>query len=178
VACFVVAGRREDAARLCAWYDETLPTNVPLLVQCADIAYSEAKAWVKHPERLFGFDGLFLTQGGIVTVVGDGNREEVDVIWRSLGIEPVWVSESPALVLPRIVCQLVNEAAFAELEGVADGETIDLAMKLGVSYPRGPLEWGKALGYDKVLAVLDHLYEQYHEERYRACVGLRKAISY
>lgn len=173
VACFVVAGRREDAARLIAWYDETLPPQVPLLVQCADIAYSEAKAWVKRPERLFGFDGLFLTQGGTATVVGGGERETVDSVWSALGIHPMWVNESPALVLPRIVCQLVNEAAFAELEGVADGETIDLAMRLGVNYPRGPLEWGKALGYDKVLAVLDHLYEQYHEERYRACVALR-----
>jgi 3-hydroxybutyryl-CoA dehydrogenase len=91
-----------------------------------------------------------------------------------MGPEAVWVGESPALVLPRIVAQLVNEAAFAVLEGVGDAETIDLAMKLGVNYPRGLLEWGKAIGYDKVVAVLDHLYAEYHEERYRACVLLRR----
>jgi 3-hydroxybutyryl-CoA dehydrogenase len=78
------------------------------------------------------------------------------------------------MVLPRIVCQLVNEAAFAELEAVGDRATIDLAMKLGVSYPLGPLEWGEAIGYGKVLAVLDHLVDEYHEERYRACVLLRR----
>jgi 3-hydroxybutyryl-CoA dehydrogenase len=47
-------------------------------------------------------------------------------------------------------------------------------MKLGVNYPRGLLEWGAALGYAKVLAVLDHLYDECHEERYRASVLLRR----
>ena len=69
---------------------------------------------------------------------------------------------------------LANEAAFARLEGVAEAETIDTAMKLGVNYPKGPLEWGQELGYSKVLGVLDHLNAEYREERYRACVLLRR----
>jgi 3-hydroxybutyryl-CoA dehydrogenase len=47
-------------------------------------------------------------------------------------------------------------------------------MKLGVNYPRGPLEWGRQLGYDKILAVLEHLHAEYREERYRPCVLLRR----
>ena len=181
-ACFVVAGRAEEVARLVAWYDQGLPPDVPLIVQCADTTMSEAATWVQHPERLVGFDGLFFLDGAAVTLVDSsrmalGIREQVDEILRNLGKEPIWVSESPALVLPRLVCQLVNEAAFAELEGVADGLTIDIAMRLGMNYPRGPLEWGKAIGYGKVLAVLDHLYNEYHEERYRACVLLRRRAS-
>lgn len=177
-ACFVVAGRREDAARLIEHYDQSIPEDVPLFVQCADITLSEAAGWVRRPERLIGFDGLFL-EGSAVTLAQGGEltpevRTPAEEIIRSLGKEPAWVNESPAMILPRIVCQLVNEAAFAELEGVAEGETIDLAMRLGVNYPRGPLEWGKAIGYDKVLGVLDYLYAQYHEERYRACVVLRR----
>jgi 3-hydroxybutyryl-CoA dehydrogenase len=177
-ACFVVAGRSEEAARLIAWYDQSLPPEVPLFVQCADVALSEAAAWVQHAERLIGFDGLFLG-GEVLTVIDAGRlvpeiKTRADEIIGTLGKQPFWVKESPAMVLPRIVCQLVNEAAFAELEGVADGATIDLAMRLGVNYPHGPREWGNAIGYDKVLAVVDHLYEEYHEERYRACVLLRR----
>ncbi|MEX2144667.1 MAG: 3-hydroxyacyl-CoA dehydrogenase NAD-binding domain-containing protein [Anaerolineales bacterium] len=176
VACFVVAGRGEEAAGLVAWYDQSLPPEVPLFVQSADIDLSEAASWVQHPQRLIGFDGLFFASGAVATLVAleGGLRDHVDRLMHRLGKISVWVKETPALVLPRIVCQLANEAAFAELEGVADGATIDLAMKLGVNYPRGPVEWGLALGYDKVQAVLDHLFNQYHEERYRACVLLRQ----
>jgi 3-hydroxybutyryl-CoA dehydrogenase len=177
-ACFVVAGRAEEAARLVAWYDQSLPADIPLFIQCGDIALSEAETWVAHLERLIGFDGLFL-DGGVMTLVGGSQlapefRAQSEKIFQHLGKGIAWVKESPGLVLPRILCQLVNEAAFAELEGVADGATIDLAMRLGVNYPRGPLEWGKMIGYKKVLAVLDHLYSEYHEERYRACILLRQ----
>lgn len=184
VACFVVAGRREEAASLLAWYDGSLPPDVPLIAQAADISISEMEAWLQHPERLVGFDGLFLHESSAITLESrlqpefqDPNpvlKSAVETIFASLGKKSYWVRESPALILPRIVCQLVNEAAFAVLEGVADAEPADLAMTLGVNYPRGPLEWGQELGYDKVVAVLDHLYAEYHEERYRACVLLRR----
>jgi 3-hydroxybutyryl-CoA dehydrogenase len=89
---------------------------------------------------------------------------------------PVWVQDSPGLVLPRIVAMLANEAAFAVQEGVAGAETIDLAMRLGVNYPIGPLAWAQALGHERVLSVLDHLYSEYHEERYRAAPLLRRWV--
>ena len=176
VACFVVAGRHEEAARLAAWYDQSLPPEVPLLIQCADLTLSEAATWVQHKHRLIGFDGLFLAGGHVATLVWEASaaKDEVEKIMGNFGKSPVWIKETPGLVLPRIVCQLANEAAFAELEGVAEGTIIDLAMKLGVNYPKGPLEWGLELGYDKVEAVLDHLFIEYHEERYRACVLLRQ----
>lgn len=178
-ACIVIAGRAEEAARLVNWYDQSLDPSIPLLVQCVDMPLSEIAAWMQHPERLIGFDGLFLATGKLATLsttnrLDDERKKKAEALFATLGRRAIWTNESPALVLPRIVCQLVNEAAFAVLEGVADAETIDLAMRLGVNYPQGPLEWGAALGYPKILAVLDHLYAEYHEERYRACVLLRK----
>ena len=101
-------------------------------------------------------------------------RQQADDFVRGWGKLPVWVKESPALVLPRIVCQLVNEAAYAHLEGVADTDEIDMAMQLGVNYPFGPLAWGKQLGYRRVVEVLDHLYDEYREDRYRTCPLLRR----
>lgn len=179
-ACFVVAGRAEEAARLMAWYDQSLPKEIPLFAQCADIALSEAASWVQHPERVIGFDGLFFDDG-LATLAESGRlaagiRSRAEEVIHHLGKRTIWVKESPALVLPRIVCQLVNEAAFAELEGVAEGSTIDLAMRLGVSYPMGPIKWGEMIGFGKVVTVLDHLYNEYHEERYRACVSLRRWV--
>jgi 3-hydroxybutyryl-CoA dehydrogenase len=178
-AGFALAGWNEDLHRVVLELDRSLAAGVPLFVQCADVALSEILSWVKNPQRVVGFDGLFIANGAGATLI-DSQRLDSKVhslaeqVISQLGRRVFWVHESPAVVVPRIVCQLVNEAAFAQLEGVASGETIDLAMRLGVNYPRGPLEWGAALGYDKVVAVLDHLYNEYHEERYRACVLLRR----
>jgi 3-hydroxybutyryl-CoA dehydrogenase len=75
------------------------------------------------------------------------------------------------------VCQIVNETAFAVTAGVASGEDIDTAMRLGFNYPRGPVEWAEAIGLDNVLAVLDGLWSERREERYRAAPLLRRAVA-
>ena len=80
-------------------------------------------------------------------------------------------------MLGRIVCQLVNEAAFALQKGVGSAADIDTAMRLGFNYPRGPLEWGDSIGLDHVLAVLDALHEELGEERYRAAPLLRRMVA-
>ncbi len=79
-------------------------------------------------------------------------------------------------VLERIVCQVINECAFAFGEGVGSALDIDTGMVLGLNYPRGPLAWADEIGLDHVLAVLDGLWEQYREERYRAAPVLRELI--
>ena len=79
-------------------------------------------------------------------------------------------------VLERIVCQVINECAFALGEGVGSAEDIDTGMVLGLNYPRGPLAWADRIGLDRVLAVLDGLWEEYREERYRAAPALRRLV--
>jgi 3-hydroxybutyryl-CoA dehydrogenase len=79
-------------------------------------------------------------------------------------------------VLERIVCQVINECAFALGEGVGSAEDIDTGMVLGLNYPRGPLAWADEIGLDRVLAVLDGLWEQYREERYRPAPALRGLV--
>jgi 3-hydroxybutyryl-CoA dehydrogenase len=71
----------------------------------------------------------------------------------------------------------VNEAAFALGEGVGDARDIDLGMVLGLSHPRGPLEWADTIGLEHVLAVLDGLATEYREERYRAAPVLRRLVA-
>jgi 3-hydroxybutyryl-CoA dehydrogenase len=93
----------------------------------------------------------------------------------TLGLHTEWVGEAPGLVLGRIVCQLVNEACFSLGEGVGSAEDIDAGMTLGLNHPRGPIEWGDAIGPANVLAVLDGLRTEFREERYRPAPALTRA---
>jgi len=92
----------------------------------------------------------------------------------TLGKQTQWVGDAPGLVLGRIVCQLINECAFALGEGVGTAEDIDLGMIHGLNYPRGPLAWADQIGLDHVTAVLDGLYDEQHDDRYRMAPALRR----
>jgi 3-hydroxybutyryl-CoA dehydrogenase len=92
----------------------------------------------------------------------------------TLGMHPEWVGDAPGLVLGRIVCQVINEAAFALGEGVGSAEDIDAGMVNGLNYPRGILAWADDIGLDHVLGVLDALHLERGEERYRAAPLLRR----
>jgi 3-hydroxybutyryl-CoA dehydrogenase len=94
----------------------------------------------------------------------------------TLGKHTVWVGDAPGLVLGRIVCQVVNEAAFALAQGVGSALDIDAGMVHGLNYPRGILAWADEIGLDHVLAVLDGLYEERREERYRCSPLLRSLV--
>jgi 3-hydroxybutyryl-CoA dehydrogenase len=92
----------------------------------------------------------------------------------TLGKHTLWVGDAPGLVLGRIVCQVVNEAAFALGEGLGSADDIDTGMLHGLSYPRGILAWADEIGIDHVMSVLDALALERGEERYRAAPLLRK----
>jgi 3-hydroxybutyryl-CoA dehydrogenase len=98
--------------------------------------------------------------------------------FQTLGKHTAWVADAPGLVLGRIVCQVVNEAAFALAQAVGSAADVDAGMVHGLNYPRGILDWADAIGLDHVLSVLDGLYDERREERYRAAPLLRSlAIS-
>jgi len=98
----------------------------------------------------------------------------VEAFFATLGKLTVWVGDAPGLVLGRIVCQVINEAAFALGEGVGSAEDIDIGMLHGLNYPRGILAWADEIGLDHVLAVLDGLSMERGEERYRVAPLLRR----
>jgi 3-hydroxybutyryl-CoA dehydrogenase len=93
-----------------------------------------------------------------------------------LGKHVAWVGDAPGLVLGRIVCQVINECAFALGEGVGSAKDIDTGMVLGLTHPRGPLAWADMVGLDHVLAVLQALCREYREERYRPAPALRRLV--
>ncbi len=92
----------------------------------------------------------------------------------TLGKHTEWVADAPGLVLGRIVCQVINEAAFALGEGVGTARDIDTGMIHGLNYPRGILAWADEIGLDHVLSVLDALSAERGEDRYRPAPLLRR----
>jgi 3-hydroxybutyryl-CoA dehydrogenase len=92
----------------------------------------------------------------------------------SLGRHVEWVGDAPGLVLGRIVCQVINEAAFALGEGVGSAADIDAGMTHGLNYPRGILAWADEIGLDHVVAVLDGLGLETGDDRYRVAPELRR----
>ena len=99
-----------------------------------------------------------------------------EAFFGTLGMHAIWVGDAPGLVLGRIVCQLVNEAAFALGEGVGDARDIDAGVVHALNYPRGILRWADAIGLDVVLGVLDALYDELREERYRPAPALTRLV--
>jgi 3-hydroxybutyryl-CoA dehydrogenase len=173
------AGRAEGLRERLISLDAAMPPDLPLLCQCADVTLAEASGWLRHPARLVGFDGMFFSNGSVVTLVAnrwltERVRARVEEFLAWLGRFGVWIADVPGLVLPRLVCMVANEAAFATGEGVADPATLDLAMRLGMNFPRGPLAWAAEIGYAQCSAVLLHLLYEYGEDRYRLAPWLRQ----
>jgi 3-hydroxybutyryl-CoA dehydrogenase len=104
----------------------------------------------------------------------DSAAAAAEHFFATLGKHTEWVGDAPGLVLGRIVCQVVNEAAFALGEGVGSAEDIDTGMVHGLNYPRGILAWADEIGLDHVLSVLDGLGLESGEPRYRAAPLLRR----
>ena len=94
----------------------------------------------------------------------------------ALGKTPEEVEEAPGFVVNRILIPMINEGIGILADGVADAKGIDAAMKLGANHPMGPLELGDLIGLDVVLAIMDVLYNEYGDPKYRAHVLLRKMV--
>ena len=93
---------------------------------------------------------------------------------RRMGKEPVVVSDSAAFVVNRIAIPMINEAAFALMEGVATAEGIDTCTKLGLNHPMGPLALADLIGLDTVVSILEVMVAETGDPKYRPCPLLRR----
>jgi len=164
------------------WMDPELSERTLILTAALGHSAAEAAADIHARHRVVGFAALPPLQKGQAVELATTPWTEAPALdqagefFRSVGLEPAVVPDGPGLVFPRILCMIINEAAFALMEGVASAEDIDTAMKLGTNYPLGPLEWADQIGLDQVLGVLEGLQAEYGEDRYRPAPLLRQLV--
>ncbi len=160
--------------------EEMLNARGPLLAATLNASATEVGGWTNIPDRIVGWAALPPLEDARVFEMSSGLRSAPESVQRasdfllSLGKEPVMTEDSVGGVLPRIVANLVNEAAFALTEGIAEPGDIDQAMKLGMNYPHGPLAWGDLIGLDQVAGIISALGEVYGNDRYRLAPALRQ----
>ena len=161
--------------------DRALSPKSIILSSSITVSVEEQATWIKQPARLAGLGALpSLIENDLVELAPSGSTNATTIAASRefigmLGKESSIVQDSVGMVLPRILCMLMNEACFAIMEGVAIGREIDTAMKLGTNYPQGPVEWGKRIGWGQVHAVMEALYRNFGDDRYRVAPLLRKA---
>ena len=117
----------------------------------------------------------------LVEVIAGANTPTELVEWAKnlcveIGKTPVVVNEAPGFVVNKILIPYCNEGVCVLQEGVASAEDIDIAMQLGCNHPMGPLHLGDLIGWDVVLNIMDVLYNETHDSKYRANVLIRKMV--
>ena len=117
----------------------------------------------------------------LVEVIAGANTPVELIEWTKnlcveIGKTPVVVNEAPGFVVNKILIPYCNEGVCVLQEGVASAEDIDIAMQLGCNHPMGPLHLGDLIGWDVVLNIMDVLYNETHDSKYRANVLIRKMV--
>ncbi len=127
--------------------------------------------------RLFGFNGfptMFNRQFLEVSLLHSSDEGVLKEVCEGIGTPYLLVDDRVGFVTPRVVCMIINEAYYTVQEGTASREDIDLAMKLGTNYPFGPFEWSKRIGVKNVYRLLEAVYEDTKDERYKISALMKK----
>jgi 3-hydroxybutyryl-CoA dehydrogenase len=141
---------------------EVRALGLPPMLLCAD---RSLRAF-GNPDAI-GFNLVPPVEESRLVELTGARNEQVEQHWTRLGFHIEWVEDAPGLVLGRIVAQLVNEAMFAVGEGVGAPDDVDAGLELGLNHPRGPVGWGRTIGFDRILSAVEGIWAERREERYR-----------
>jgi 3-hydroxybutyryl-CoA dehydrogenase len=157
------------------------PTTI-LASNTSSIPITELAAATKRPDRVIGMHFVNPVQVmKLVEVIkaiqtSRETNETVKSLATRLGKTPMEVNDFPGFALNRVLVPMINEAAYCLMEGVASAETIDQVMKLGANHPMGPLELGDLVGLDVCFSIMEVLYSEYGDPKYRPCPLLRRYV--
>ncbi len=148
----------------------------------SSISITAIAAATKRPDKFIGMH--FFNPATVMKLVevirgaltSNETYQTIYELSKAIGKEPVEVAEAPGFVVNKILIPMINEAADLLYTGVASAEGIDTAMKLGANHPMGPLELGDLIGWDIVLNVMDVLFNETHDSKYRGSRLSRKMV--
>ncbi len=152
--------------------------ELAVFVHMALTSFHEIAVYTENAHNvLLGFNGLptFINRNLLECTLRDEmDRSILNLIAEKLESAIEIVDDRVGMVTPRIICMIINEAYYTVQEGTASKEDIDLGMKLGTSYPLGPFEWSKQIGLENVVELLEAVYEDTKDDRYKICPLLKK----
>lgn len=162
--------------------DEVCKPEAILATNTSSLSITEIGAATSRPERVIGLHFFNPVPMMKLVEVISGQLTDPAVhdkameIAREVGKTPVSVNEAPGFVVNRILIPMINEGVGILADGVATREDIDEAMKLGANHPMGPLALADLIGLDVCLAIMEVLYTEFGDSKYRPHPLLRKMV--